>query len=83
MMILSSYHPSVSSAPLPVKTPDQIYDGDPTLALRTTINSFNEHMISEETQGLVCDYFETRIVNEERLRSARQELLRDKDFDAV
>ncbi len=49
----------------------------------TTINTFNDHYISFETQSLICDLLETIICNEERIRHLRETLIKDKDFDPI
>ena len=81
-MILSTYHPSNSSAPLTIsKVSSDSFDN--CIPVRTTINSFNDHLISSETQQLVCDLFETIIYNEERIRHLRDTLISHEDFDPI
>lgn len=81
-MILSTYHVSNSSAPLfKKKLPEKCFED--CIPQRTTINTFNEHLISSVAQSLICDFLETVICNEERIRHLREVLVKDKDFDPI
>jgi hypothetical protein len=83
-MILSTYHPSVSAAPeLVIRYPIDNLRDEETIARRTTISSFNHHMLSEETQNKVLDLMEMLIYNEERVSKARDALLKDPEFDPL
>ena len=53
------------------------------IPVRTTINSFNDSLTSKETKSLVCDLFETIIVNEERTRHLRDKLVQHEEFDPI
>ena len=83
-MILSTYHPSVSAAPeLVIRYPIDHLRDEETIPRRTTISSFNHHMLSEETQNKVLDLIEMLIYNEERIKGARDALLKDSEFDPL
>lgn len=68
-MILSTFHPSVNM---------------PLNCEKSSLTTFNENLISSETQSLICDFFETLIVNEERVKEAREKVFQvDLKFDPM
>jgi len=83
-MILSTFHPSVSAAPeIKIRYPISHLEDEETIPRRTTITSFNHHILSQDVQNKILDFFETLIFNEECIKKVRESLLNDKDFDPL
>ena len=73
-MILQTYHPTVSS------TGTIRYEGG-RVCEKTTVTTFNQHYMDQHTQGLLCDLYETIIINYERVLQARNRLVSARDFN--
>ena len=84
IMLLSTYHPSVSQAPeLTITYPISHLEDEHTIPRRTTLTTFNHHLLSADTQLKVVDLLETLMNNEEKMKTARDALLKDPEFDPI